>query len=216
MHFATKIRKKRRSGMKEKILVRCSLVLAMLLTLTGFQCNQQPGAAKITSAIPSKITVRTPGVKLTVLGSGFTSNAQLVWGGQVRQTAVISPSQLSATILATDLTQTGPVLVAVAQNATVSNTLTITIAPAQLALTANCPSGQVGVVYTCTLQASGGVAPYTFSSTGTLPPGLTLSSAGVLSGTPTQFGTFNATITVTDSAGSVPARLKVRENMGHS
>jgi N-acetylneuraminic acid mutarotase len=57
----------------------------------------------------------------------------------------------------------------------------------------------VGIFYTQTFTASGGVAPYTFSSTGTLPPGLTLvPSTGVLSGTPTTFGTFGFGITATD------------------
>ena len=36
---------------------------------------------------------------------------------------------------------------------------------------------------------------------GTLPAGLTLSAAGVLSGTPTQSGTFPITVTATDANG---------------
>lgn len=35
----------------------------------------------------------------------------------------------------------------------------------------------------------------------TLPPGLTLSPAGVLSGTPTQPGTYTVEVTVTDAQG---------------
>ncbi len=50
-----------------------------------------------------------------------------------------------------------------------------------------------------TFQAQGGVMPYTWSASG-LPSGLTLSTAGVLTGTPTQLGTFNPTITVIDSS----------------
>jgi protocatechuate 3,4-dioxygenase beta subunit len=47
-------------------------------------------------------------------------------------------------------------------------------------------TGTVGTVYSQTITPTGGVAPYTFSIlTGTLPAGLTLSSAGVISGTPT-------------------------------
>jgi hypothetical protein len=34
-----------------------------------------------------------------------------------------------------------------------------------------------------------------------LPPGMTLSSAGLLSGTPTQAGTFDFTLTLTDTQG---------------
>ncbi len=47
--------------------------------------------------------------------------------------------------------------------------------------------------------ASGGTAPYTFTGTG-LPPGLSLSSSGTVSGTPTTAGTYNVTVTATDSS----------------
>ena len=53
-----------------------------------------------------------------------------------------------------------------------------------------------------TLTGSGGVGgPYTFSATG-LPSGLTISSGGTISGTPTVSGPFNYTVTVKDSAGN--------------
>jgi large repetitive protein len=48
---------------------------------------------------------------------------------------------------------------------------------------------------------------YTFGITGgTLPTGLTLSTAGVLSGTPTALGTFSFTVTVTDSVGGTASQ----------
>ena len=51
------------------------------------------------------------------------------------------------------------------------------------------------------LVGTGGAgAPYTFSATG-LPAGLTISSSGVISGTPTVSGTFNYVVTVTDKNG---------------
>ena len=53
-----------------------------------------------------------------------------------------------------------------------------------------------------TMTASGGTGTgYTFSATG-LPAGLTMSSGGTISGTPTVSGTFPYTVTVTDSAGN--------------
>jgi len=53
-----------------------------------------------------------------------------------------------------------------------------------------------------TMVGSGGLGgPYTFTATG-LPAGLSISSAGVISGTATVSGTFNYTVTVTDSAGN--------------
>jgi outer membrane autotransporter protein len=73
----------------------------------------------------------------------------------------------------------------------------VTVGPASL------PAATAGSAYSQTLSASGGTAPYTFAvSAGTLPVGLSLSPAGVLSGTPTSSGSFNFTATATDSGGS--------------
>ena len=60
-----------------------------------------------------------------------------------------------------------------------------------------------GVAYSFTMAATGGTGPYTWSIlSGALPTGLTLSSAGVISGTSTAVsGPYNVTIKVTDSAG---------------
>jgi len=66
------------------------------------------------------------------------------------------------------------------------------------------PNGRVGAPYSETFDASGGVPPYVFTvASGSLPPGLALSPAGELSGTPTMAGSFNATFRVTDAAGGV-------------
>jgi hypothetical protein len=64
-------------------------------------------------------------------------------------------------------------------------------------------AGTAGVPYgPVTLTTAGGTGTATFAETaGSLPPNLTLSSAGVLSGTPTQRNTFSFTITATDSIG---------------
>ncbi|MEP7337593.1 MAG: putative Ig domain-containing protein, partial [Acidobacteriota bacterium] len=69
------------------------------------------------------------------------------------------------------------------------------------------PNGFVSVAYNQTLTATGGVAPYTFSvSAGTLPGGLNLTAAGVLSGTPTTNGTFSFTAKATDAIGCMGTR----------
>ena len=72
----------------------------------------------------------------------------------------------------------------------------ITLAPETL------PGGTVGVAYNQTITGSGGTAPFSFAVTaGTLPPGLTLTTAGVLSGSPATAGTFPVTIQGTDANG---------------
>ncbi len=57
----------------------------------------------------------------------------------------------------------------------------------------------VGTFFTATFTQTGGIGTTTFSTSSTLPNGVTLSSAGVLSGTPTQSGSFPITVTATDS-----------------
>ncbi|PYU10769.1 MAG: hypothetical protein DMG37_19195, partial [Acidobacteria bacterium] len=75
-----------------------------------------------------------------------------------------------------------------------------TTMPLAIASTA-LPNGVVSSPYSQNLSASGGASPYMWSlQSGSLPPGLTLSSSGLISGTPTQAGTFNFTVQVTDSS----------------
>ena len=63
--------------------------------------------------------------------------------------------------------------------------------------------GRVGGSYSQAMTASGGTPPYTYQlSAGGLPTGLGLSSAGLLTGTPTVEGLFSASITVTDGSGT--------------
>jgi hypothetical protein len=81
--------------------------------------------------------------------------------------------------------------------------LTIAIgAPLPLAVTTTTlPGGMPNQAYAATtLQASGGVPPFTWTVTsGNLPAGLSLASTGVISGTPTAVGTANFTVQVADS-----------------
>lgn len=65
------------------------------------------------------------------------------------------------------------------------------------------PSGTVAAAYHQALSASGGQAPYTYAVTaGAVPAGVTLSSTGVLAGTPSAGGSFSFTATATDSSAA--------------
>jgi hypothetical protein len=98
------------------------------------------------------------------------------------------------TIKATD-TSTGTGPYSQTNSYTLSVTApTITITPATLT------AGTVGVAFSQQLTAAGGAAPYTYAvTTGTLPAGVTLTTGGLLAGTPTAGGSFAFTVTATDS-----------------
>jgi len=76
----------------------------------------------------------------------------------------------------------------------------LTVSPS----TASLPSGNLYSSYSTTLSTIGGNAPYNYSiSSGSLPAGLTLSSSGTISGTPTTPGNYSFTISVSDSTTPV-------------
>ncbi|MCW0218997.1 MAG: putative Ig domain-containing protein [Prosthecobacter sp.] len=73
----------------------------------------------------------------------------------------------------------------------------------EILTTATLPFGAINADYSQSLFAAGGTTAYTWSLTsGTLPDGITLSAAGIVSGSPTQTGTFNFTAQVTDGTGA--------------
>jgi PKD repeat protein len=80
-------------------------------------------------------------------------------------------------------------------------TYALRVCPLVALTPATLPGGAVGTAYSQTLTASGGTGPYTFAASGSLPPGLTLSPTGALSGTPTESGSFSFTVTATDVNG---------------
>src|SRR6187401_389382 len=67
------------------------------------------------------------------------------------------------------------------------------------------PPGRVNVPYSFALKVAGGTAPYTFVESPFAPliPGLTLSSDGILSGTPQTTGLFSVVPIISDAAGNV-------------
>jgi hypothetical protein len=77
--------------------------------------------------------------------------------------------------------------------------------------TRDLPKGSVGTSYSQQIGASGGQTPYTWSiQSGSLPEGLSISTTGILQGTPERAGTASFVIKLTDATNaSVTATLSL-------
>ncbi len=131
---------------------------------------------------------------VTWSGSGFPPGVSLSpsggIGGTPTQAGTFKPS-----VTATD-----------SAGGTATQSFSITITPAQLTVsTTSLSNGTVGVGYSASVAASGGVPPYTFAVSG-LPDGLSATPDGSISGTPTTAGSVNVSVTVTDSTGATASK----------
>lgn len=87
--------------------------------------------------------------------------------------------------------------------------------PTPAITTSTLPGGTVGASYSAQLAATGGDGSYQWSlASGALPSGVSLSAAGVVSGTPQAAGTFSFTATVTSAGLSASRGLAIEVVLG--
>jgi cyclophilin family peptidyl-prolyl cis-trans isomerase len=144
----------------------------------------------ISSAAPVAV------LSYAVTGNTNSAVASAVISGTNVQINALSGGQTDVTVRATDL-----------DGNTVTQTFTVTVNQTPVFTNGPPPStAVVGTAYNFAYTASGFPAP-TFSSTGTLPPGLSLSSTGVISGTPTTAGTYSGiVVTAGNGIGVAPTQ----------
>lgn len=138
----------------------------------------------VSGALPSGITLSTGGTL-----SGTPTAA-----GTSTFTVQVTSSQISSLAALPPLTATQP--------------FTVMVYPSLAITGESAASATVGVAYSQAFTASGGGGPSTYTwsvVTGALPPGMTFSAAGVLSGTPTTLGTFPFTVQVSSQVPTVGA-----------
>ena len=81
------------------------------------------------------------------------------------------------------------------------------VCPGVSIVQASLPDGDLTTGYSQTITSSGGTAPYSYSlASGTLPPGLSLTSGGVLSGSPSAAATVSITVQSIDANGCIASR----------
>ena len=83
----------------------------------------------------------------------------------------------------------------------------VTVGPLQGQLAAAALDSPYNPSGSQTVTGGGVFTTYSFIATGSLPPGMTLSSTGVLSGTPMQAGPFTFTVWATDPAGDTGSQI---------
>ncbi|EIL87785.1 outer membrane autotransporter barrel domain-containing protein [Rhodanobacter fulvus Jip2] len=175
--------------------------------------------ATVTLTVSPRTIIYTPVVPpRAVAGAAYSHSIANASGGTAPYTYAVSSGALpSGLTLASDgaisgtSTAVGTFTFQVVATDSSSGTGPFSSAPASITLTVDAPSialaptflpsGTANVAYSQTIIASKGTAPYTYTVTaGTLPTGVTLSSGGVLSGTPTQAGSFPITVAAADSS----------------
>ncbi len=161
----------------------------------------------ISSISPATITAGAADTGIAIIGSNFSHSSYVLLNGYHLATTYVSGSKLTAIVPAPQLAGPNTYGVRVYRPGFfggLSNVVTLTVQPVPPAIlqitTLTLPAITLGVFYSTTLSASGGIVPYAWSlPCGALPTGLTLSSAGIISGTPTVPGDFSFVVAVTDS-----------------
>ena len=175
--------------------------LLCCIAISSWAAVAQTVTPTASTVSPSSVTAGGAAFQITVVGTNFQSNSYVAWNGIALATTFSSSSQLSATVSANLIAVPAPVYVNVVNPGPVqSNFLPFTILAAPLSIgTSPLPSAATGQPYNTTLTATGGTPPFVWSASSALPPGLSLSAGGVISGTPTASGSYTLPIRVTDS-----------------
>jgi len=80
---------------------------AVLLAIVAGVAAHGQGVPTITSIAPSSVTAGGPGFTLTVNGTGFFAGSVVQLNGAVRNTTLVSATQITASILASDIATQG-------------------------------------------------------------------------------------------------------------
>jgi hypothetical protein len=149
------------------------------------------------------------GLSITLTGSRLASVYGAAFGAADTAATITSQSETSLTLTIPPSLTPGSQPIKLT-NSDGTTTVGFTALSDPTITTNTLSGGTVGTAYSQPFAASGGQPSYTYAlASGSPPPGLTLSSAGVLSGTPTQGGNYTFSVHATDANGGVSAAQSI-------
>jgi tRNA A-37 threonylcarbamoyl transferase component Bud32 len=159
-------------------------------TLTGSVTSDQPSSmtyhwVRSNGSVTGPVTVSLTAGSARAVTDEFTPPSDTFTGSDTLD--ITAPSQLSRLV---------PI------------ELSCTYPPITITTSGDLPSGTAGTSYEgANVSATGGEAPYTWRASG-LPPGLSMSTSGSISGTPAEAGEFTVDVTATDSQSPASTAFK--------
>lgn len=188
-------------------------------TQVSYNSASRTNLSAVRCSLPQLLGITSTSLSVGTTGEAYSQTLTSSGGTGPFAWAVVEPTSLpvglslsSAGVLSGTPTSaassTFSVQVTDAASATATKEFTVDVAAPVTVDAATLPDGTTDQVYQSTaLTAVGGTGTYTFTQTaGTLPAGLTLSTAGAISGTPTTAGTSTFTVQAQDAAGRTGTR----------
>ncbi|WP_174240918.1 putative Ig domain-containing protein, partial [Granulicella sp. S190] len=188
---------------------------SLFLLIFGLGCGSglhELPAPSISKVTPQTIPAGSQAQTLSVTGTNFDNSAVILWNGAPLVTKVVSSTTLTGTIGSGNLATPSTAQLQVQNEVTMAESQALPVAvvptttsnsslPPLAITTASLPQATAGTAYSTTISAAGGTSPYAWTLTsGQIPAGLTLSTSGILSGTPTTSGNYSFVLSATDSS----------------
>lgn len=134
-----------------------ALIVAGTLVAGGLVAKFAPSKpAPIIASVSPKYVLTGNQALITISGSGFTQRPQLYINSIKRFATVVSSTQMTSTLLATDVASPTFLTLQVITNNGSSNAFSYQVCAPLKVTTTSLPAGKVGQPYSFQLQATGG------------------------------------------------------------